>query len=57
MNIDAERAEPGVLGLDVVDREGGERDAVGDQRVLERPGRRVLVGLEHELDAVRVRPG
>ena len=49
---DAEAAQPLVLGCDVVDGEGRERDAVLDQRRLERPGGRVLVGLEHELDAV-----
>ena len=52
VNTTPGRGEPGVLGLDVVDREGRERDAVGDQRLLERAGRRVLVGLEHQLDAV-----
>ena len=38
--------------VDVVDAERGERDPVGDERVLERLGRRVLVRLEQELDAV-----
>ena len=37
---------------DVVDGERGERDAVGDERLLERPGGGVLVGLEEQLDAV-----
>ena len=49
---DAEPAEPIVLGLDVVDRERRERDAVLDERLLERPRRRVPIGLEEELDAV-----
>ena len=39
---------------DVVDGERGERDAVGDQRLLERLGRRVFVGFEEELGAVRI---
>ena len=50
----AEPAQPLVLGPDVVDGEGGERDAVGDQRLLERLDRRVAVGLEQQLGAVRV---
>ena len=43
--------------LHVGDGEGGERDAVGDQGVLERLRRRVVVGFEKELDAVRVLGG
>ena len=51
---DPERAQPLVLRVHVGDGEGGERDAVGDQRLLVRPDGGVLVGLQHELDAVRV---
>ena len=45
-------AQPLELGLDVVDGERGEGDPVGDERLLERLGRRVLVRLEEELHAV-----
>ena len=50
----AERARRSYSACDVVDGERGEGDAVGDQRLLERLRRRVLVGLEQELGAVRV---
>jgi hypothetical protein len=36
----------------VVDGELRERDAVGGERLLERPGGRVLVGLEQQLGPV-----
>jgi hypothetical protein len=49
---DAVLFEFAVCGSDVVHREGGVRDAVGDQRILEGLRGRVLVRLEKQLDAV-----
>ena len=43
--------------MHVVDGELGERDAVVDQGLLERAGRRVAVRLQQQLDAVRVGGG
>jgi len=43
-----------VLGGQVRDGEGRGRDALLADGVLERPGGRVVVGLEQELDPVRV---
>ena len=51
---DAEVAEPGVLGNDVVDEERGEGDAIVDEGGLERLCRWMLVGLQQKLDAVAV---
>jgi len=45
---DAEAGETLVLGSEIVDAEAGPRDAVGDQRVTERPDRRMLAGLERD---------
>src|SRR5690606_10821596 len=55
--VHAEGAETLVLGLHVVDGERGERDAVGDQRLLERLRRRVAAGFEHQLRAAGVLGG
>src|SRR5919204_4583737 len=44
----AELAESLVLGVDVFDSERRERDAVGHERLLERPHGGIAVGLEHE---------
>ena len=49
---DAERPSGGRTRLDVLDRERRVRHAVLDQRRLERPGGRVLVRLQQQLDAV-----
>src|SRR5581483_7682273 len=48
----AESLEPFELGPYVLDREGGERNAVGNQRFLEWLGRGVPVGLEEQLGSV-----
>ena len=50
--LDAEGAEPLELGLDVVHGERRERDAVRDERLLERLRGGMAVGLEQQLDAV-----
>ena len=50
-----EPAQPLELGPDVVDGELGERDAVRDERVLERLRRGMGAGLQQELGALGVR--
>jgi hypothetical protein len=42
--LDAGRLQPPVLGMDIVDGEGGEGDAVLDESALEGAGGRVRVG-------------
>jgi len=49
-----EAREPPMLRRDIVDREGSEGDAVRQQGRLERLRGRMRIGLEHELDAVRI---
>ena len=44
--------QPAVLGLDVVDPEGRERDAIGDQGLLEWARRGVAVRLEQQFRAI-----
>src|ERR687898_709495 len=51
---DAETAKSLGLGVDVVDGEGGEGNAVLDERLLERSRRGVCVGLEQQLGTVRL---
>ena len=50
----AEPAQPFVLTFDVIHCEGGEGDAVLNERGFERLGGWVLVGLENQLNAVGI---
>lgn len=52
--LDSQSLEPFDLGVHVVDGELGERDAVGDQGLLERAGRRMAVRLKQQLDVFRI---